>query len=149
MPSTASKSAGLLPTTPEHFRAEVSDQLFRQDGANPFHEAAGQVPFYTLARGWRDGFQDTGLELETVLLVPDPPAFGSQPLPSTHGRQGAKDRHLVPLASDLYPKYGEPALFIEEGDPLYESGDLFGRGMGLWGPFAPGSGMSLSRHDQH
>jgi hypothetical protein len=68
-----------------------------------------------------------------VLLVPDPPTFSGQPLPGAHRRQGAKDRNLVPLAADLYPEYGEPALFIEEGDPLYESGDLFRGGSGLWG----------------
>jgi len=116
---------GVVANNPKYFRAEVSDQLFRQDGANPFHEAAGKVPFNTFARGWRNGFQGPGLELETVLLVPNPPAFRGEPLPSAHGRQGAKDRHLVPLATDLYSEYGEPAFFIEEGDPLYESGDLF------------------------
>ena len=118
----AADNCEAVANNPEHFSAEVSGQLFRRDGANFFHKAAGQVPLNAFARGWRDGFQGPGLELETVLLVLNPPAFRGEPLPSAHGRQGAKDRHLVPLAADLYPEYGEPALFNEECDPLYESG---------------------------
>jgi hypothetical protein len=35
---------GVVANNHEHFSSEVSDQLFRQDGANPFHKSAGQVP---------------------------------------------------------------------------------------------------------
>jgi hypothetical protein len=31
---------GTVANAPEHLSAEVSNQLLRQDGANPFHEAA-------------------------------------------------------------------------------------------------------------
>jgi hypothetical protein len=59
-----------------------------------------------------------------MLLVTHPPAFGGQPLPGTHGRQGTEDRHQIPLTPNLYPKYGKPALFVEEGDSFHESGYL-------------------------
>jgi hypothetical protein len=76
-----------VPNHAQHFRSEASDQRLRQDRANPFHKAASQIPFNTLARVGRNGFQDLGFELETVLLIPDPPAFCGQPLPGAHGWQ--------------------------------------------------------------
>ena len=71
----------------QYLGTKVADQLLRQDGANTLHEAAGQVPFDTLARRWRDGFQDLRFELETMLLVPHPPTFCGQPLPGAYRRQ--------------------------------------------------------------
>src|ERR1035438_6299584 len=65
---------GIVPDHSEHFRAEMSDQLLCQNGADSFHEAAGQIPFNALIRCWRNRFQDRGLELKTVLLIPDPPS---------------------------------------------------------------------------
>jgi len=118
-------SVVLVPLNIQYPRAEVSDQLLRQDRPNSLHEAASQVPFDTLACRWRDGFQNFGLELKTVLFIPDPPSFCGQPLPGAHRRQGAEDCHQVPLPPDLHPEYGEPALFVKEGDPFYESRDLF------------------------
>ena len=54
---------GVVPDYGEHFRAEMSDQLLRQDWTNTLHEATSQIPFDTLARRWRDGFQDLRFEL--------------------------------------------------------------------------------------
>ena len=38
-----------------------------------------------------------GLELKTVLFIPDPPSFCGQPLPGAHRRQGTEDGYQVPL----------------------------------------------------
>ena len=69
---------------PQYLCTEMSDQLLRQDGANTLYEAAGQVPFDTLARSWGDGFQDLGFELEPMLFIPNPPSFCGQPLSGTY-----------------------------------------------------------------
>src|ERR1017187_3612960 len=66
---------------------EVSDQLLCQNGADSFHEAAGQIPFDALIRCWRNRFQDRGLELKTVLFIPDPPSLCGQPLSGAYRRQ--------------------------------------------------------------
>jgi hypothetical protein len=118
-------AGGVVGNDAQHFRAKVLDQFLCEYGANTLHEAAGQVPFDTLARRWRDGFQDLRLELEAMLLIPDPPPFGGQPFAGTDGRQGAQDRHQVALATNLHPEHSKAALFIEECDPFHKTGDLF------------------------
>src|ERR1039458_1385923 len=79
--------SGTVPNHAQHFRPEASDQLLRQDWANPLHKSASKISFNTFARVGRNGFQHLGFELETVLLIPDPPAFCGQPLPSAYGWQ--------------------------------------------------------------
>ena len=76
--------SGAVTDHAQHLNTEASDQLLRQNRANPFNKTASQIPFNTLARVGRNGFQDLSFELETVLLIPDPPAFGGQPLPGAH-----------------------------------------------------------------
>jgi hypothetical protein len=118
-------AGGVVPDNIQYLRAEVSDQLLRQDRPDPLHEAAGQVPFDTLARRWRDGFQDLRFELEAMLLVPDPPSSCGQPLPGAYRGQRTKNRYQLPLSPHLHTEHGESALLVEEGDPLHETGDLF------------------------
>src|SRR6202051_1322136 len=68
----------------QHLRSEVPNQLLRQNWANSFHEAASQVAFTPLARLGRNGLHDLGLELKSVLLMPNPPTFLRQPLPGAY-----------------------------------------------------------------
>src|ERR1035441_6237044 len=148
LPGTGDPFAALWPNAIDGFQiagivgdhvqdpcTEVFDQLLCQNGADSFHEAAGQIPFNALIRCWRNRFQDRGLELKTVLLIPDPPSLCGQPLPRTHRRQGAEDGHQISLSANLHAKHSEPALLVEEGDPFYETGDLFRRGTRWWWGF--------------
>ena len=66
----------------------------------------------------RHGFHQSGLELEPMLFVSNPPALGLQPLPSRHGRQGSKHRHLVMVSSDFYAKHTEAVFFDVESNAL-------------------------------
>ena len=110
---------GIVTDHAQNFRAKVSDQFLREDGANALHEAAAQVPLDTLAGGRRDDFQDLGLELEPVLLIPNPPAFRRQPLSGADRRQRAEYRYQISLSPNFDAEHGEPALLVKERDPLH------------------------------
>ena len=73
-------------------------------------------------------FMARRLELQPVLLVPDPPALRDQPFPGGDRRQRPDDRCLVSLPPCLYPQDAEAAFVVVEGDALDQTGDFLGRG---------------------
>ncbi len=71
----------------ENLGSEPPDQLLRENRSDALHQAAAEVPLDPLGCGRRHGLHRRRLELQPVLLVPDPPALRDQPFPSGHGRQ--------------------------------------------------------------
>jgi hypothetical protein len=57
----------------QHFGTEMADQLFREHRPHSLDETAAEVSLNPLAGSRRGRLQNLGLELESVLLVPDPP----------------------------------------------------------------------------
>ena len=75
---------GIVAYHSQYFRTEVADQLFRQARAQPpsrsLRQGTVQHP-----HSWSAGrFQELGLELEPMLLVPDPPTLSGQPFPGAY-----------------------------------------------------------------
>jgi hypothetical protein len=60
------------------------NQLLRQNRPDAFDQAAAEIPLNPFDLGRWNGFQSDGFELQSVLLIPDPPALGSQPFPGIH-----------------------------------------------------------------
>jgi hypothetical protein len=77
-------------------------------------------------------FNGRRLELQSVFLVPDPPALRAQPFPCGHRRQRPDDRRLIPLPTYFHAQDTEAAFIVVEGDALDQTGDFLGRGSALW-----------------
>ena len=92
----------------QDFGSEPPDQLLGQNRPDPFDQTTTEVPLDPFHRRRLHGLHQSGLELESVLFVANPAALGLEPLPGGHGRQRSKDRYLVALSSELYPKHTEP-----------------------------------------
>src|SRR5208283_5261948 len=86
---------------------------FRSD---PIDQAAAEVTLDAFDRRRRHGFHQSGLELESVLFVSNPPALGLQPLACGYGGQRSDDRHLIAVTSDSYPKHTEAVFVVVESD---------------------------------
>src|ERR1017187_5406252 len=56
----------------------------------------------------------------------NPPALGLQPLPGSYGRQRSKDRYLIAVPSDFYPKHTEAVFVVVESDALDQARDFLG-----------------------
>src|ERR1700692_4901255 len=91
---------GVVADHGQHFSSESIDQLLRQHWPNTFYETAGQISFDTSAGGWWNPLQDFGFELQTMLFIPNPPAFRCQPFPGAHRWQRTEDRHRLTLPSN-------------------------------------------------
>jgi hypothetical protein len=92
------------------------------------NQAAAEIPLNPLGRGRRHRLHGRRLELQAVLLVPDPPALRAQPFPCRDGRQRPHDRRVLPLPTCFHPQDAEAAFVVVEGDPLDQAGDFLGRG---------------------
>ena len=110
----------------QDFSSEPPDELLGQNRPDTFDKAAAEVTLDSLHRCRWHGFHQSGLELESVLFVANPPALGLQPLPGGHGRQRSKDRHLVTLSSDFYPEHTEAIFLVVESNALDQAGDFLG-----------------------
>ena len=113
----------------QDFGSEPPDQLLGQNRPDALDQAAAEVPLDPFHRRRRHGLHQSGLELEPVLFVSDPPALGLQPLPGSYGRQRTQDRDLIALPSDFYPKHTEAVFVVVESDALDQAGDFLGAGL--------------------
>jgi hypothetical protein len=64
--------------------------------------------------------QHLGTEVSDQLLRKD----GPTPFTKPPAKYRSTPSPVAALPPDLYSEHGESALFVEEGDPLHESGDL-------------------------
>ena len=113
----------------ENFGSESADQLLCQDWSDPLHQAAAEVPLDPLDRGRRHGLYGRRFELESVLLIPDPPSLGNEPFPGGHRRQRSDDGALLPVSLGFDTEDAEAAFLIVEGDALDQAGDFFDHGL--------------------
>ena len=151
IPSTCCNSGASIFDDAQHVGSELLNQLLRQNRADALDQAAAEVSLDPFDRGWRHGFQGAGFELQSVFLVPDPPAVRNRPFPCGHGRQRPDDRDFFPLAFDFYAQYAKPALVAVERDALDQPGNLFrcrlafrGCGIHAWDHFPMFTASSAS-----
>src|ERR1039457_6249726 len=110
----------------QDFGSEPPDQLLGQNRPDAFDQAAAEVTLDAFDRLRRHGFHQSGLELESVLFVSNPPALGLQPLPGSYGRQRSDDRYLIAVPADFYPEHTEAVFVVVESDALDQAGDFLG-----------------------
>ena len=110
----------------QDFGSEPPDEFLGQNWPNAFDQAAAEVTLDPFHRRRRHGFHQSGLELEPVLFVSNPPALGLQTLPGSYRRHRSKDRYLVALSSDFYPKHTEAVVVVVESDAFDQAGDFLG-----------------------
>src|ERR1035438_8855336 len=110
----------------ENLGSEPPDQLLRENRSDPLDQAAAEIPLDPLSGGRRHRLHDGRLELQSVFLVPDPPALRAQPFPGSHRRQRSSDRCFIPLPACFHSQDTEAAFVVGEGYPLEPPGDFFG-----------------------
>src|SRR3984893_12882479 len=135
------------------------DQLLRQNGSDPFDQAAAEVPLDPFDRGRRHRLHGRRLELQTVFLVPDPLAVRDQPFPGGHGRQRSDNRRLLTMSLCFYAEDTEAVFFVVESDALDDGGDFLSRGPAFrdcgihaWGfifPWTAGACVTRLEGDLH
>jgi hypothetical protein len=94
-----------------------STNFFASTGPMPFTKPLARYRSTPPLVGWWNHLQDFGFELQTMLFIPNPPAFRSQPFPCAHGRQRTEDLCRIPLPSNVHAEHDEAALRVEEREP--------------------------------
>jgi hypothetical protein len=60
-----------------------------------------------------------------MLFVANRSSFCGEPLTGAHRWHRSEDHHQVTLPANLHAQDGEPAIRVEEGNPLDKTGNLF------------------------
>ena len=114
----------------EDLLAERLDQLLGVDRADALDHARGEVLLDALGGGRRCRAQKIGAELHAVGPIVDPAAARLDELAGADRRGMADDSDQIALAAGLHPQHAEAAVFVVEGDPLDEAGEVFALGRG-------------------